>query len=182
VQTVDRGQHRVVGGFEAELDPDRDALGEFLEHGQGFVGKTIGPGGDAHDQHRVAQPGLDDREHFLEAPRVAVGVGVGLEVGDDAYLGVASSDAGDALLELLGQLATRTQGTGARALDIAVGASAETARAVAIGAGRAGVEGDTIDGLAEALDKKESAVEFYDRVFSLDINFADGTERLRELR
>jgi tetratricopeptide (TPR) repeat protein len=34
----------------------------------------------------------------------------------------------------------------------------------------------------EALDKKDSAVEFYDRVFSLDINFADVTERLRELR
>ncbi len=34
----------------------------------------------------------------------------------------------------------------------------------------------------EALDKKESAVEYYDRVFSLDINFADVTERLRELR
>jgi tetratricopeptide (TPR) repeat protein len=34
----------------------------------------------------------------------------------------------------------------------------------------------------EALDRKESAVEFYDRVFSLDINFADVTERLRELR
>jgi tetratricopeptide (TPR) repeat protein len=34
----------------------------------------------------------------------------------------------------------------------------------------------------ETLDKKESAVEFYDRVFSLDINFADVTERLRELR
>jgi tetratricopeptide (TPR) repeat protein len=34
----------------------------------------------------------------------------------------------------------------------------------------------------EALNKKESALEFYDRVFSLDINFADVTERLRELR
>jgi tetratricopeptide (TPR) repeat protein len=34
----------------------------------------------------------------------------------------------------------------------------------------------------EALDKNESAVEYYDRVFSLDINFADVTERLRELR
>jgi tetratricopeptide (TPR) repeat protein len=34
----------------------------------------------------------------------------------------------------------------------------------------------------EVLDKKESAVEYYDRVFSLDINFADVTERLRELR
>lgn len=34
----------------------------------------------------------------------------------------------------------------------------------------------------EALDNKTSAVEFYDRVFSLDINFADVTERLRELR
>jgi tetratricopeptide (TPR) repeat protein len=34
----------------------------------------------------------------------------------------------------------------------------------------------------EALDKKDSALEFYDRVFSLDINFADVTERLRELR
>jgi len=34
----------------------------------------------------------------------------------------------------------------------------------------------------EALNKKESAVEYYDRVFSLDINFADVTERLRELR
>ena len=34
----------------------------------------------------------------------------------------------------------------------------------------------------EALDKRESAVEYYDRVFSLDINFADVTERLRELR
>ncbi|HUF76098.1 MAG TPA: tetratricopeptide repeat protein [Longimicrobiales bacterium] len=34
----------------------------------------------------------------------------------------------------------------------------------------------------EALDNKDSAVEFYDRVFSLDINFADVTERLRELR
>jgi tetratricopeptide (TPR) repeat protein len=34
----------------------------------------------------------------------------------------------------------------------------------------------------EALDRKESAVEYYDRVFALDINFADVTERLRELR
>jgi len=34
----------------------------------------------------------------------------------------------------------------------------------------------------EALNKKESAIEYYDRVFSLDINFADVTERLRELR
>jgi len=34
----------------------------------------------------------------------------------------------------------------------------------------------------EALGQKESALEFYDRVFSLDINFADVTERLRELR
>jgi hypothetical protein len=34
----------------------------------------------------------------------------------------------------------------------------------------------------EALGRNESAVEFYDRVFSLDINFADVTERLRVLR
>ncbi|MBM4185215.1 MAG: tetratricopeptide repeat protein, partial [Gemmatimonadetes bacterium] len=34
----------------------------------------------------------------------------------------------------------------------------------------------------QALNKKESAIEYYDRVFSLDINFADVTERLRELR
>jgi tetratricopeptide (TPR) repeat protein len=34
----------------------------------------------------------------------------------------------------------------------------------------------------EALDDRESAVDFYDRVFALDINFADVTERLRELR
>jgi tetratricopeptide (TPR) repeat protein len=34
----------------------------------------------------------------------------------------------------------------------------------------------------EALDKKDSALEYYDRVFALDINFADVTERLRELR
>ncbi len=34
----------------------------------------------------------------------------------------------------------------------------------------------------ESLDKTDSAVEFYNRVFSLDINFADVTERLRELR
>ena len=34
----------------------------------------------------------------------------------------------------------------------------------------------------EELENKESAIEFYDRVFSLDINFGDVTERLRELR
>jgi tetratricopeptide (TPR) repeat protein len=34
----------------------------------------------------------------------------------------------------------------------------------------------------ELTGKKEAAVEFYDRVFSLDINFADVTERLRALR
>jgi tetratricopeptide (TPR) repeat protein len=34
----------------------------------------------------------------------------------------------------------------------------------------------------EQLGNKDSAVEFYDRVFSLDINFADVTERLRVLR
>ena len=34
----------------------------------------------------------------------------------------------------------------------------------------------------EALGNSDSAVEFFDRVFSLDINFADVTERLRELR
>ncbi|MGD2069011.1 MAG: tetratricopeptide repeat protein [Gemmatimonadota bacterium] len=34
----------------------------------------------------------------------------------------------------------------------------------------------------EALGNTDSAKEFYDRVFSLDINFADVTERLRDLR
>ena len=34
----------------------------------------------------------------------------------------------------------------------------------------------------EELQNRESAVEYYDRVFALDINFADVTERLRELR
>ncbi|NNL30707.1 MAG: tetratricopeptide repeat protein [Gemmatimonadetes bacterium] len=34
----------------------------------------------------------------------------------------------------------------------------------------------------EALENSDSAVDFYDRVFALDINFADVTERLRELR
>lgn len=34
----------------------------------------------------------------------------------------------------------------------------------------------------EELGNRESAVEYYDRVFSLDINFMDVTERLRELR
>ncbi len=34
----------------------------------------------------------------------------------------------------------------------------------------------------EALQNNGSALEFYDRVFSLDINFADVTDRLRELR
>jgi tetratricopeptide (TPR) repeat protein len=34
----------------------------------------------------------------------------------------------------------------------------------------------------EQLEDTRSAVEYYDRVFSLDINFADVTERLRELR
>ena len=38
-------------------------------------------------------------------------------------------------------------------------------------------------GLAyEQLNNRPSAVEYYERVFSLDINFADVTERLRELR
>ena len=34
----------------------------------------------------------------------------------------------------------------------------------------------------EELENRQSALEFYDRVFSLDINFADVTERLRALR
>ena len=34
----------------------------------------------------------------------------------------------------------------------------------------------------ESLNKTDSAVEFFNKVFSLDINFADVTERLRELR
>jgi len=34
----------------------------------------------------------------------------------------------------------------------------------------------------EELQNKESAMDYYDRVFALDINFADVTERLRELR
>ena len=34
----------------------------------------------------------------------------------------------------------------------------------------------------EQLNNRQSAVEYYERVFSLDINFADVTERLRELR
>jgi tetratricopeptide (TPR) repeat protein len=34
----------------------------------------------------------------------------------------------------------------------------------------------------EQLENRDSAVEYYDRVFSLDINFADVTERLRQLR
>ncbi|MDE3003117.1 MAG: tetratricopeptide repeat protein, partial [Gemmatimonadota bacterium] len=34
----------------------------------------------------------------------------------------------------------------------------------------------------EELENRQSALEYYDRVFSLDINFADVTERLRALR
>jgi tetratricopeptide (TPR) repeat protein len=34
----------------------------------------------------------------------------------------------------------------------------------------------------EQMESTDQAVEFYDRVFSLDINFADVTERLRALR
>ena len=38
-------------------------------------------------------------------------------------------------------------------------------------------------GLAIAkLDESERAVELYEKVFSLDINFADVTDRLRDLR
>ena len=38
-------------------------------------------------------------------------------------------------------------------------------------------------GLAhETIGDKETALEFYDRVFAIDINFADVTERLRALR
>ena len=38
-------------------------------------------------------------------------------------------------------------------------------------------------GLAhETIGDKDTAVEFYDRIFALDINFADVTERLRALR
>ena len=38
-------------------------------------------------------------------------------------------------------------------------------------------------GLAhETIGDKDTAVEFYNRVFALDINFADVTERLRALR
>ena len=38
-------------------------------------------------------------------------------------------------------------------------------------------------GLAhETIGNKDTAVEYYDRVFALDINFADVTERLRALR
>lgn len=52
----------------------------------------------------------------------------------------------------------------------------------------AGVEDDLVGiyyylGRAyEELDDRDAAVEYYDRVFSLDINFADVTERLRALR
>ena len=35
---------------------------------------------------------------------------------------------------------------------------------------------------SEELGKKERAVELYEKVFSLDINFADVTDRLRDLR
>ena len=34
----------------------------------------------------------------------------------------------------------------------------------------------------EALEDTDHAIEYYDRVFALDINFADVTDRLRELR
>ena len=38
-------------------------------------------------------------------------------------------------------------------------------------------------GLAhETIGNTEAAVEFYDKVFAIDINFADVTERLRGLR
>jgi len=35
---------------------------------------------------------------------------------------------------------------------------------------------------ARAFEQKDTALEFYDRVFTLDINFADITERLLALR
>ena len=38
-------------------------------------------------------------------------------------------------------------------------------------------------GLAhETMGDKDAALDFYDRLFALDINFADVTERLRALR
>jgi hypothetical protein len=151
VEAPDVFEHLVVGGFEAELDPDLGALREARQLGEGFRRQRVGPRRDAHrDDGLAAQVGFDRAEHFGEPCALDVGVRVRLEVGDHASSRIASRDARDAGGELGFQLRTGLQRARAGPLDVAVDATAEALRTVAVRAGRARVERDAVHRAAEA--------------------------------
>src|SRR5690349_6783277 len=92
-----------------------------------------------------------DVEDFSESLDRHVRVRVALEVRDRLRIRAAARDAFEAELELPDKLVAALQRSRARALDVAVDATAAALRAVAVRTTRAGVERDAMDRRAERL-------------------------------
>jgi len=200
VETV--GEVRALPPEDARSDPPESepAGDEFVDFGSMVLGDLEKGSGDTRFRVAYQEPSGDEVADFqrmlsqfkekvsenLEASDVKAHHDLGTAYKEMGLLDEAVGEFQSALrasarhlptYELLGQtfLEMGKHEAAAKALE----------RALKVGAA---VEDDLIGiyyylaRAYEQLGRTEPAVEFYDRVFALDINFADVTDRLRELR
>ena len=131
----------VVGGLEAEFDPDlvekrllrRQQVGRLLT-------EAVGAGADREDRGHI-RPFSDPLQRLGQGGEVRIGVGVGLEVEDRGLaLGIDLARPRQPGLPLGLQVLVALGGAGAAAGEIAVDTTSVTGVAVAVRTGQSQVE------------------------------------------
>ncbi len=139
VAAVDAAQGGIVGRLDAVLYEHKAVLGQFAEIVEQTVVYAVGTRAD------------DDADHILDGERFliktaqtvggGIGIGEGLKIGEKLHVGIFAGKEPLALFQLLGdRFAGVAVGWVERAV-VAVGASAEGNAAVAVGTGKACIDG-----------------------------------------
>jgi len=145
-------ERTVVDRLNAIFDGQIRAAGEFLEQIEYFVGHAVGPGADRQaDDFRMGESLLVERAETLDR---GVGVGRGLEIGDEPLDVIAPLEAADAIVELAADPEARQAAAGAEAAVVAKGAATDGDGSIDVGTGEAGIEADFLDAAAELLPEE----------------------------
>jgi hypothetical protein len=149
VTAIDAHQRGVKRRLQAQFQPHFVAtLAVFRQQVQHRRRHAVGPRTDRQAHHvRRGQRVVIQRAQFIH---MRIGVGVGLEIGDEAARAGAFCNAAARAVELHCERHRVTCARG-KGFVIAEGAATDSLAAIAIGAGKAGVERDLVHPLAMPL-------------------------------
>ena len=152
VAAVDPLAGGVVDGLQPQLHLQIGAAGKLAEVIRDLVADAVGAGGNGKP-HRVGEA---ERllKLFPQHRQRRIGVGVRLEIGDVAGARPLAVHHLPHLLKLVAQRQIFVAGKVPAAFSRAVGAAADTLRAVDVGAGEARVQRDLGDLAAKAVPQK----------------------------